>query len=59
VYADIVPNTASLYVGYEATWIDGIAVAPAQLIPSNFGGVETANTVFFQAVTFGFSFTPR
>jgi len=59
LYADIVPNSMAIFVGYEATWIDGVAIAPAQLLPSEMTGVETANTPFFQAVTFGFNFTPR
>lgn len=59
VYVDIVPNSFSGYVGYEATWIDGIAVAPAQLLPSGTGGIETANTIFFHAITFGVTFTPQ
>ena len=61
IYGDIVPNCCSAYFGYEATWIDGIALAPAQLLmPTGTTGVETANTPFFQAVTFGLNFTfPR
>lgn len=53
MYVDIVPNTFSTYVGYEATWIDGIAIAPAQLLTSGASGVQTANTPFFNAATFG------
>lgn len=59
MYCDIVPTSAAVYVGYEATWIDGVALAPAQLLPTENSGVETANTPFFHAITFGFSFTPR
>lgn len=59
VYCDVVPNAMSIFVGYEATWIDGIALAPVQLLPSGMTGIETANTPFFHAVTFGFGFTPR
>lgn len=57
LYGDIVPNCLAGYVGYEATWIDGIALAPAQLLPTSVGGVETSNTAFFHAVTFGFNFS--
>lgn len=56
-YFDVVPGTVKTFFGYEATWIDGIALAPAQTI--NFGdldlAVETTNTVFFQQFTFGFT----
>jgi hypothetical protein len=57
-YYYFVPNRAAVYVGYEATWIDGIALAPTQLIFSGIDPtVETANTIFFQAITFGLNFT--
>jgi len=52
LFVDFVPGTLSGYVGYEATWIDGIALAPAQVASTGIG-VDTANTLFFQAVTFG------
>lgn len=60
VYMDIVPNCCSGYVGYEANWIDGIALAPAQISPGSTGfplAVDTANTMFFHGVTFGLKFT--
>lgn len=52
VFVDFVPDTVAGYVGYEATWIDGIALAPAQLTAAP-ATVDTANTVFYQAFTFG------
>lgn len=52
MYVDIVPNCFSTYIGYEATWIDGIALAPPQLLAPA-GEVQTANTPFFNAATFG------
>ena len=52
LFFDIVPDSVAGYVGYEATWIDGIALAPAQLVNTS-GGVDTANTLFYQAITFG------
>lgn len=52
VFVDFVPDTVAGYVGYEATWIDGIALAPAQLTATS-GTVDTANTLFYQAFTFG------
>ena len=57
VYHEVVPNCISCFVGYEATWLDGVAVAPAQFL--TVGGpltVQTNNTPFFHAVTFGFKF---
>ncbi len=57
VYVDVVPNTMSTYVGYEATWIDGIAVAPDQILTTGLEGIETANTIFFHAITFGVNFS--
>jgi hypothetical protein len=53
LYADIVPNSFSAYVGYEATWIDGIAIAPAQLLTTGSTSVDTSNTPFFNAAVFG------
>ena len=52
LFFDVVPDAVSCYVGYEATWIDGIALAPAQLFAAP-DTVDTANTLFFQAVNFG------
>lgn len=52
LFFDIVPDSVAGYVGYEATWIDGIALAPAQLLATA-GTVDTSNTLFYQAVTFG------
>ena len=52
LFFDLIPDTVSGYVGYEATWIDGIALAPAQLTTLP-GTVDTANTLFYQAINFG------
>ena len=52
LFFDLVPDTVAGYVGYEATWIDGIALAPAQLFATA-GTVDTSNTLFYQGVTFG------
>lgn len=52
LFFDIVPDSVAGYVGYEATWIDGIALAPAQLFTTA-GSVDTSTTLFYQAVTFG------
>ena len=52
LFFDLVPDSVSGYVGYEATWIDGIALAPAQLFATP-GSVDTSETLFYQAFTFG------
>ena len=57
LYMDIVPNCVATYVGYEATWIDGIALAPAQALTVGDTSVQTANTPFFNAATFGVKLT--
>lgn len=51
LHFEIIPNSLASFIGYEATWIDGIALSSANV--SNFGSIDTGNTVFFQAVTFG------
>ena len=57
LYVDIFPSVLSVYVGYEATWIDGLALAPAQFFDGGANGVETANTPFFNAATLGLRWT--
>ena len=52
VCVDLIPNCVSTYVGYEATWIDGIALATANAQAVG-PGIDTTNTAFFHAVTFG------
>jgi hypothetical protein len=59
IYMDIVPNVFTSYVGYEATWIDGFAASPEQVLKS-FGTdrtIETTNTIFFHGITFGVKYT--
>ena len=55
LYLDFAPN-CSAYAGYEATWIDGIALAPPSFLTTDSGEVETANTLFMHAITFGMRF---
>ena len=55
LYLDFAPN-CSLFAGYEATWIDGVALAPPSFLTPETGEVETANTLFMHAVTFGMRF---
>ena len=59
VYYDILPNMFSCFVGYEATWIDGAAVAPAQFLSvgtPTAPTIDTTNTPFFHALTFGLNY---
>ena len=57
LYVDIVPNCFSTFVGYEGTWIDGVALAPAQVLTTGTTGIDTSSTLFFQALTFGIRLT--
>ncbi len=52
VYFDIVRNV-SLFAGYEATWIDGVALGPTSAFTGTTGEIETANTLFLHAITAG------
>lgn len=51
VHFEIIPDGLSSYIGYEATAIDGIALSAENIF--NTGTIDTNNTVFFQAITFG------
>ena len=55
LYLDLAPNM-SVFAGYEGTWIDGVALAPPSFFTPDSGEVETANTLFFHAITFGCRF---
>lgn len=59
IYMDLVPNVCSTYLGYEATWIDGFAAAPEQVLKSlgTDDSIETTNTIFFHGLTFGVKYT--
>ena len=57
VYCEIFPRTLTSYAGYEATWVDGIALAPTQFLNTGTESVITSNTVFWHAITFGLRFT--
>jgi hypothetical protein len=57
---DFIPNSLSGYAGYEATWIDGMALASTQILRSAGGqsaAIETDNTEFFQGLIFGLRMT--
>ena len=53
----ILPNCFTTFIGYEATAIDGIALSAANVNPATTIRIDTNNTVFFQAITFGAQFT--
>lgn len=53
VYFELLPRHLHSYAGYEATWIDGIAVAPPQFLNTGTETVITSNTIFWHAITFG------
>lgn len=57
IYGYIIPNHVATYAGYEATWIDGVALGPTQFFNTNGPTVVTDNTLFWHAVTFGVNFT--
>jgi hypothetical protein len=50
----IFPSALSAFVGYQAMWIDGVALAPPQFINvNNDGALFVANTPFFHGAVFG------
>jgi hypothetical protein len=57
------PVTASLAfrAGYQAMWLDGVALAPSQIavtnVQNNFAGVDINEGVFFHGVTIGLETT--
>ncbi len=53
VYVELLPRHLHSYAGYEATWIDGVAIAPTQFLSTGTEPVVTANTIFWHAITFG------
>ena len=55
-YFDLIPGAFSGFVGYEATWLDDIALAPAQATTLTPTEIVTGVTPFFHAVTFGLQF---
>ena len=55
-YYEIVPNTWSAFVGYEATWIDGVALAPTQALSVGETEIITNNTPFWHSINFGLRF---
>ena len=58
VYFDIIPRACSFYAGYEAMWIDNVALAPVQFITVNNADADVilGVTPFVQGAIFGFEF---
>ncbi len=57
---DFIPNSFSGYAGYEATWIDGMALASTQVLQAAGGqslAIHTSNTEFFHGAVFGLRVT--
>jgi hypothetical protein len=52
LHYDLIPGALSLFAGYQATWIDGVALAPAQLL-SGLTAVQVSNTGFFHGILIG------
>jgi len=55
LHYDVAPGTVSAYMGYEAFWLDGVAVAPAQLLESVSPpiGLNTSTTSFAHGLVLG------
>ena len=52
----IIPSCLSAFVGYEACWIDGIALAPSQALSVGETEIITNTTPFWQSINFGYEF---
>ena len=59
VYFDAIPGSLSFFLGYEATWIDNVALAPVQAQTLTPTEIITGVTPFFHAVTFGAQYRRR
>lgn len=56
LFYDLIPGCLAGFAGYEATWIDQVALAPAQAQTLQPNQIFSRNTPFFHAVTFGCQF---
>lgn len=58
LHYDIAPGTVSAYCGYEAIWMDGVAVAPAQLLETVAPPISlnTSTTTFAHGLACGLMF---
>lgn len=56
IHYDVIPGSVSLFGGYEAMWLDGVAVAPAQILSVSTPAlpfVNTQNTIFAHGLSVG------
>ncbi len=57
LHYDIAPGTVSIYAGYEAVWVDGVATAPAQILTISGPAVplivDTGTTIFSNGMVAG------
>ena len=56
LFVDLLPGHLSGFTGYEATWLDAVALAPAQALTLEPTGINSRNTPFFHALTFGLQY---
>lgn len=56
LFVDFVPGSLSGFTGYEATWLDAVALAPVQALTTEPTSINTRNTPFFHALTFGIQY---
>ena len=56
LFVDLLPGCLSGFTGYEATWMDAVALAPVQAQTLEPTGINTRNTPFFHAITFGLQY---
>jgi hypothetical protein len=56
-YFEFIPRTVAGYLGYEATWVDGVASAPSQALTVGSTDLKTSNTIFWHSYSFGMKFT--
>lgn len=57
VHYELIPGTMSAYASYEATWLDGVALAPAQLGTFGMGQVHSSSTPFYHGLGLGVMIT--
>jgi hypothetical protein len=57
LHFDLIPGSVSFFTGYEAMWLDGVAIAPAQILaastPPDPPFINTATTIFAHGVVIG------
>ncbi|MEM9413684.1 MAG: hypothetical protein AAGA30_21430, partial [Planctomycetota bacterium] len=53
IYYDVIPGIMAGFVGYEATWIDNVALAPTNATTLTPTEIVSGVTPFYHAITFG------